>query len=166
MKKSAENAYGGDQGFEQPGFAKQESKIPVDVIEAYRSAYYLAGTGRNSITLCVDQYSEPLCRLFSATGHRCAAFITACNPGSVPQSPQKNRAACARLHERLSQNVSRPDDIIEGMGLDPSGDWPGEESFLALGIDLEVSCALGAEFQQNAILWTSADAIPRLILLG
>jgi hypothetical protein len=51
------------------------------------------------------------------------------------------------------------------MGFDPSGNWPAEKSFLALGLDLEVSRALGAEFQQNAVLWANADAIPRLILL-
>jgi hypothetical protein len=165
MKKSAETTHCGDQGFEQPGFRKQESKIPADVIDAYRSAHYHAGTGSNSMTLRVDQYSEPLWRLFSATRHGCAGFITACNPAGIRQRPQENRAACERLRERLNQYISRPDDIIEGIGLDPSGGWPGEESFLALGVDLEVSRALGAEFQQNAVLWADADAIPRLILL-
>ncbi|HET7060791.1 MAG TPA: DUF3293 domain-containing protein [Nitrosospira sp.] len=165
MKKSAETPHWGDQRFEQPGFEKQESKIPADVIDAYRSAHYQAGIGRNSVTLRVDHYSESLSRLFSASDHRGAAFITACNPGGVRQRPQENRAACERLRERLNQYVSGPDDIIEGMGLDPSGDWPGEESFLALGLDLEVSRTLGAEFQQNAVLWANADAIPRLILL-
>lgn len=34
--------------------------------------------------------------------------------------------------------------IIEGEGFDPSGKWPAEESFLALGLDLEASCVLAA----------------------
>lgn len=121
--------------------------------------------GRDRGFLRVDQRCQPLSRLFSASGRRCAAFITACNPLGVHQSLKQNRTANERLRERLNQYVSGPDDIIEGMGLDPSEDWPGEESFLVLGLDLEVSRALGAEFQQNALLWADADAIPSLILL-
>ncbi len=73
--------------------------------------------------------------------------------------------ACAALRDRLDSYVARPDQIIEGMGIDPSGKWPAEKSFLALGLDLETSRALGREFGQNAIVWAGADAIPRLILL-
>ncbi|SHL69343.1 Protein of unknown function [Nitrosospira sp. Nsp11] len=58
-----------------------------------------------------------------------------------------------------------PSRIIEGEGFDPCGKWPAEKSFLALGLDLKESSALGKEFGQNAIVWAGADAIPRLILL-
>jgi hypothetical protein len=113
----------------------------------------------------VDQHSEPLSQLFTTSGHQCAAFITACNPFGVRQSSKANRAACARLRERLAQYAPQPKRIIEGVGLDSAGDWPGEESFLVLGLDLETSRALGREFHQNAIVWVGNDAIPRLILL-
>lgn len=132
---------------------------------AYRSAYYRAGTGRDAITLRVDEYSEPLSRLFAASGHRCAAFITACNPYGAKESPEANMRACAALRDRLDRYVAQPDQIIEGMGIDPSEEWPAERSFLALGLDLETSRALGREFGQNAIVWAGADAIPKLILL-
>ena len=165
MKEPVEPSHPGDRDFEQAGFLEHESRIPARLINAYRSAHYRAGSGVDAMVLRVDQRCQPLSRLFSASGHRCAAFITACNPSGMRQGPQQNLAANKRLRERLNQYVSGPDDIIEGMGLDPSEDWPGEESFLVLGLDLEVSRTLGDEFQQNAILWVNADAIPRLVLL-
>jgi hypothetical protein len=113
----------------------------------------------------VDQYSEPLSQLFNASGHRCAAFLTACNPFGVRQDPESNRAACAALRNRLNEYISPSDRVIQGAGCDPSGGWPPEESFLVLGLDLEAARVLGREFRQNAILWASPDAIPRLILL-
>ncbi|WP_213539526.1 DUF3293 domain-containing protein [Nitrosospira sp. NRS527] len=147
-----------------------QSKITGDLVAAYRSAHYRVDqqvdhrTGPGAIILRVDQYSEPLSQLFSASGHRCTAFITACNPFGQIQSPETNREACAHLFGKLRSLVG-PGRIIEGEGFDPSGKWPAEKSFIALGLDLEASCALGKEFGQNAIVWAGADAVPRLILL-
>lgn len=146
-------------------FYLPRSDIPADLIAAYRSAHYRAGSGPDAITLHVDQHSEPLSQLLIASGHRCAAFITACNPFGVSQNPESNGAACARLRDRLNQCVSGSDQIIKGAGFDPSAAWPPEESFLVLGLDLETSCALGREFHQNAIVWAGEDAVPSLILL-
>jgi hypothetical protein len=55
--------------------------------------------------------------------------------------------------------------FVEGVGNDPSNIWPGERSFLVLGLVPEAAKSLGAQFGQNAIVWSGADAIPRLILL-
>jgi hypothetical protein len=143
-----------------------KSAIAEDLIMAYRSAHYRAGSGRDAITLRVDEPSEPLSRLFAVSGHRCAAFITACNPFGAQESLEANMRACAALRDRLDSYVARPDQIIEGMGIDPSGEWPAEKSFLVLGLDLDASCILGEEFGQNAIVWVEADAVPRLILLS
>jgi len=141
------------------------TRIPANVIDAYYLAHYQAESENGPIILRIGQHSEPLSQLFSKSGHRCAAFITACNPLGVRQGPEENRIACERLRERLNQYVASADDIIEGIGFDPSGDWPGEESFLVLGIDLEAARTLGGEFRQNALVWSDADTIPRLILL-
>ncbi len=143
----------------------RQTGIPDSLIAAYCSTHYQAGFGPYAIVLHVDQYSEPLSQFFGASGHRCAAFITACNPLGVRQNPELNRAASARLRNRLNRCVPRPDEIIEGIGFDPSGDWPGEESFLVPGLDIETSRKLGEEFHQNAIVWAGADAVPKLILL-
>jgi len=138
------------------------SEIPADIIASYRAADYQAGSGSAAIRLRIDQHSESLAQLLAASGQQCAVFITACNPGSQPQSPAANRAANAHLHEELSRHT---DQIIEGTGSDPSGTWPLEQSLLALGVELDVAEVLGRRFGQNAVVWAGADAIPRLILL-
>ena len=138
------------------------SEIPADIIASYRAADYQAGSGSAAIRLRIDQHSESLAQLLAASGQQCAVFITACNPGSQPQSPAANQAANAHLHEELSRHT---DQIIEGTGSDPSGTWPLEQSLLALGVELDVAEVLGRRFGQNAVVWAGADAIPRLILL-
>jgi hypothetical protein len=60
---------------------------------------------------------------------------------------------------------ARPEEIIDGESSDSIGTWPGEKSFLVLGLDLETAIRLGREFRQNALVWADEDAIPRLILL-
>ena len=145
-----------------------QAKISQDLIAAYRAAEYQvtvgAGLDSSALILRIDEYSEPLSRLFTVSGDRCAAFITACNPFSMLQSHEENLVACARLRVRL-ERLTRAGWIFEGEGYSSSGAWPAEKSFLALGLDLETSQALGREFGQNAIVWTDSDAIPRLILL-
>lgn len=147
-------------------------EISAELVAAYRSTEYhvrtAAGFGTSPVCpfiLRIDRYSAPLSQLFSASGHRCAAFITACNPFSLRRSPEANHAACARLRDALIRHMPHPEEIIEGEGSDPSGVWPGEKSFLALGLDLETSRELGRKFEQNAIVWAGPDAIPGLILL-
>lgn len=150
-----------------------QSEVSGDLIAAYRSTEYRieagAESGCGAITLRIDQHSEPLSRLFAASGHRCGAFITACNPFSVSQSHEENLAACACLRDKLERRLhscpGKAGQIIEGTGRDSTGAWSAEKSFFALGLDLETSQALGKEFGQNAIVWAGSDAIPRLVLL-
>ena len=55
--------------------------------------------------------------------------------------------------------------LIPGAGQHPSNDWPAEESFLVLGLDLEAATTLGVRYQQNAIVWNGPNGIAQLILL-
>ena len=155
------------------------SVIPAKLISAYLATDYcvtpVSSASRDgektasgldhAFVLHVDEYSEALSRLFVVSGCQCAAFITACNPWSMPHSLEENLAACARLRDELIRHSLQPEQIINGEGRDPTGAWPGEKSFLALGLDLETSMLLGREFGQNAVVWAGKDAIPRLILL-
>lgn len=141
------------------------AEIPDDLIYAYRSAHYRADGGHETMTLHVDQYSEPLARLLAVSGYRCAAFITACNPFGAAESHEVNMKACLHLRKSLDRYVADQRQIIEGEGIDPSGGWQAEKSFLVLGLDLETTKALGKEFGQNAVVWSDGEAIPRLVLL-
>ncbi len=41
----------------------------------------------------------------------------------------------------------------------------GEASFLILDIDKNTASDIGKQFEQNAIVWCTSDAVPELILL-
>ena len=138
------------------------SKINDDLIASYHSAIYHFGVEPSSIGLCIDQHSESLSRVISESGDRCAVFISAYNPGSLIQSSESNRVAHDRLHDDLRSHSNR---IIEGVASDPSGEWPPEKGFLAVGVDLATAQRLGDQYGQNAILWADEDAVPRLVLL-
>ena len=138
------------------------SDVPADQIEAYRKTKYRFGQGLDAVTLRIDEPSDALARLYVSSGHVSGVFITAYSPFSEPQSPEANEAAHARLGEELKV-LGLP--VIEGAGADPTGGWPEEKSYLVLGVDLDAAKALGLRYQQNAIVWVGADAVPKLIVL-
>lgn len=139
-----------------------QSEVSADRINAYRGTEYQVGRGHDAILLRVDTRSQPLLGLYASSGQRCAVFITAYNPFSQLHGAEANDAANARLRAELERQTNH---IIEGAGIDPSGAWPEEQSFLALGMGLEAAKTLGMQFGQNAIVWAGDDAIPRLIML-
>ncbi len=55
--------------------------------------------------------------------------------------------------------------VIPGYGRDPTGEWPPEDSVLALGFNLEDSMDFGRRFGQNAVVFIEVNKEPRLILL-
>lgn len=132
------------------------------LLEAYRATHYQVRHPSGSFTLHVDQPSAELAHLLRESGQACAAFLTACNPYSLPLGETENAAAQQRLVQELRQAGFDP---IPAIGLDPSGAWQGEESFLVLGLGLSEARAIGTRYAQNAIIWAAADAIPRLIML-
>lgn len=91
-----------------------------------------------------------------------SAFITACNPFSQDLNEAANierQAALALELKKLSLT------FVDGVGQHPSNQWPGEASFLVLGLTLEAAKKLGVHFEQNAIIWIGSNAIPQLVLL-
>lgn len=142
-----------------------QSQVSDQLIAAYRSANYRVESSCETFILRIDRYSEPLARLFVASGHHCGTFVTACNPWGMLQTFEANRAASVHLACRLGQLANGPGVVFEGAGYDLQGKWPEEKSFLVLGLDLDAARALGREFRQNAIVWVGPDAIPGLVLL-
>jgi hypothetical protein len=69
------------------------------------------------------------------------------NPLGKSQSIHENETANERLRTDLTAHSSH---VLEGAGIDPSGDWPEEKSFYALGIDLQTGRNLGQKYQQDA----------------
>lgn len=138
------------------------STLSEELVGKYLAAQYQVWIDTSVVTLQIGCQSAPLAALLQATGNRSAVYVTACNPASEVATSQENQSAMARLYERLACYSNH---IYRGTGIDPSGEWPAEESLLALGIDLSIAKEIGDEFGQNAIVWIDSAAIPHLVLL-
>ena len=139
-----------------------QTEILAEKIEAYKNTNYVVLADVGEFTLRVDQHSEALAYLFKSANKQNGTFITAYNPLGRACDSAENEKANHRLNEYLRSLGAQ---VIEGAGADPSGIWPPEPSFLALGIDLASAKRIGKLYKQDAIIWSDSDAIPRLILL-
>ncbi|AUT75721.1 DUF3293 domain-containing protein [Paraburkholderia hospita] len=136
------------------------SRIPSKTIQAYLETEYIA-SGDEGPTLRIGLANPELAALHKADGVNCSAFITACNPFSQNCSNGFNAAS----QEALACEIKRLDLIaIEGIGKHPSNRWPAESSYLVPGLSLEAAKALGAQYRQNAILWSADATTPQLVL--
>lgn len=139
----------------------EQSKLAPDLIGAYEVTNFHV-KAEPAFTLNVGKVSEELKALLKQNNVSNAAFITAWNPYSKSLSDEENQARNYQLKNELNIRSLK---FIDGFGQDPLGQWSGEDSFLVLGIDLEGSKKLGIQFEQNAIIWSDTDAVPKLILL-
>jgi S-adenosylmethionine synthetase len=152
----------GGAGFDPPGaFAGPPSAIAPGLIQSYRDTeYHAMAPGR--CTLRIDQACAELEDLHRREGVASSAFVTACNPRSTSLLADENAARQAELRSELVRRGLR---FLDGHGQDLSNRWPPEASCLVLGVDLATACELGRRWEQNAIVWSGPDAVPRLILL-
>lgn len=135
--------------------------LDFELIEAYSTTEYRVDSDP-PFALAVGVASSALKSLYSTRRADSAAFVTAYNPFSQQLSDQQNALRQEALEAELAK---RGLAFMSGVGQHPSGDWPGEPSFLVLGIALEAAKTLGRQFEQNAIIWRGPDAVPRLVLL-
>lgn len=143
------------------GFLFSDSVIDSATIQAYLETHYRVH-GVPPFVMQIGQVSRDLLSLYARHSVECAAFLTGCNPLSREVSEPENRERQKSLAAELTR---RSLTFVEGMGQHPSNHWPGEESFLVLGLDLEAAKTLGERFEQNAIVWCGADGVPQLIVL-
>ena len=108
----------------------------MNIIQAYRKALYTSNIG---ITLIVDAKSEKLDKLLSESDASSAIYITAWNPFSQMMNSDENQELNGLLKSDLLTLIDE-EKVIDGFGEDPSGKWPGEESFLALGLTKRRGC--------------------------
>jgi hypothetical protein len=137
------------------------TNIPSDLIEAYRTTHFTVLEPR-PLTLRVDHHSAELAELFKEMGVSSAGYLTAWNAYSAEASAADNEAAQLSLIRSLSLEGY---PTLKALGVDPAGEWPGEESVFVPGLGLERAKSLGVEFGQNAIVWAGSDAVPQLVLL-
>ncbi len=135
--------------------------IDPQTLRAYRETDYRVLTDTPFI-MHIDEICHSLAAVHAQYGVSCSTFITACNPFSQALDTQHNLCRQTGLGLIL-EDMGIP--WLHGLGIHPAGTWPGEDSFLALGVELAPACALGRRFEQNAIVWAGADTVPQLILL-
>ena len=140
---------------------KGKTVVTEALIQAYRETHFIAYQPKRLVLQVGSHYAE-LAQLHAQFGARSSAFITACNPFSQEVGAAINVERTIRLEADLRETRFK---YFEGVGEHPSGNWPGEVSFLVLGIPLEAARALGSRHEQNAVVWSDADAVPQLILL-
>jgi len=139
----------------------ERTALEPSLITAYQNTLYRVLEGGGCV-LRVGEPSPPLLALYRSHAVSCAAFITACNPLSQLLSDAENQQRQAELAAELAR---RSLTYLEGVGQSASGDWPGEPSFLVLGLALEAAKTMGRAYGQNAIVWCDAAARPELVLL-
>ena len=137
------------------------TNIPSDLIEAYRATHFTVLEPR-PLTLRVGHHSSELAELFKEMGVSSAGYLTSWNPYSAETSAADNEAAQLSLIRSLALEGY---PTLRALGVDPSGEWPGEQSVFVPGLEIERAKSFGNQFGQNAIVWIGDDAIPQLILL-
>ena len=138
------------------------TQIHPDKVRAFLATDYRLGHTSQDIVLTIGRRSERLAALFDAKGVDCGAFLTAYNPQSTIQPDAINDRAHAELAAKLQALGLQ---AIEGSGSEEGTDWPSEKSYFALGLALQPAKEIGTHFDQDAIVWVGADAVPQLILL-
>lgn len=138
------------------------SKIKKDKVLAYANTNYTVISDIETFVFKVGVQSNHLKNLLSSKQKNCSLFITGFNPYGKMQTNEENALSNQKLFADLKEKA---EVIYSGHGTDPSGEWPPEDSFLALGINLETSKKVGQKYRQDAIVWIGETVIPELILL-
>jgi hypothetical protein len=138
------------------------TSLDPTLVQAYRRTRYSAGLDGEAIVLRVDVPSPVMAAAIAAGGAPGAAFITAENPYSTQSAAHDNAASQALLKSELAALGAT---VFEGVGQGDDPTWPGEASYLAVGISRDQACLLGRKYQQNAIVWIGANGTPELVLL-
>lgn len=143
------------------GFLFSNTVIDPATIQAYLETDYRV-CGDMPFTLHIGQVNSYLIAAHMHNRVDCSAFLTACNPFSRVVDEDANH----QLQQQLTKELTKRGlTFLRGIGQHPSNNWPGEESFLVLGLNLEAAKTLGEHFEQNAIVWNGPDGSPQLVLL-
>jgi hypothetical protein len=140
----------------------EATSVPVALADAYRRTEFRVADRGWDFVLRIDQPSSVLASCHEAFGVTRSAYITAWNPRSEPAALEVNEFIQAKLEAELkAAGLS----FVRGVGVDPSGTWPGEPSVLVLGISAEEAVRLGSAYGQSAIVVAGRDAVARLVMV-
>ena len=138
---------------------ESQSTLEPELINAYNSTLFQIFLGDKIVTLKIGETCEPLQNLFQKHAVTSACFITSYNPFGRLLSMQENQARNDILETELRAKYP----ILEGIGVDPAGEWEGERSFLVLGVNLTEAEKLAELHQQNAVVFVGTNFVPTLV---
>lgn len=128
----------------------QIAGMDSELRSAYYNTTYVVHAPDGDINIRIGSLNELLDRLLQEHHSQSWAFITAWNPRSSQLSIDENDQRQHQLKKMLGEHNFI---TFAGHGVGDSGNWPPEESFLALGIDQETAIRIGRMFEQNAIVF-------------
>lgn len=138
-----------------------KSQLPAGLIEAYAQTEFRVHA-QPAFTLYIGQYCALLQQAMAQAQVNTCLFITACNPYSQSLNDNDNAQRTKQLETDLNR---RGLSYLTGVGQHASNEWPGEASFLVLGVSPDSAKELGYAYEQNAIVWSDAQAVAQLWLL-
>lgn len=127
------------------------SVLSQELIDAYLKTEYRVETAGGEQVLRVGESSPFLAGALRAHRAVDAAYITACNPYSHKTGAAANRRRMAQLHADIVGRWL----YCHGEGVDVSGVWGAEPSFLIFGINLADAAVLSGKYEQNAFVYAS-----------
>ena len=127
--------------------AEYSGILDEQLVQAYMNAEYRVL--KPQITIKIGQINAQLNELLMDNNAFYYAFITAENPFSNSFSDAENKDLMVQLKNDL-QNLNLI--YLDGIGIDPNGNWPGENSYLILDLHPSKATELGRKYQQNGIV--------------
>ena len=135
--------------------------VTPELIQAYRETVFELQQP-TPLALRIGEPADALRVVHAKFGVSESCFVTAYNPRSELLTDDENAARHRALCEEL--RASRRTFFV-GEGGHPTGSWPKERGVLVLGLTEDDARALGHRWDQNAVVWSGADAVPRLLVL-
>ena len=136
------------------------TRVAAELVVAYAATDYRVTGTEPAFVLRIGHHNVALAECHHRYGVASSAFITAWNPGSQPRPIAENETAQRRLRNELE---ARGLPVLAGEGIDIHGQWPAEPSLLVLGISAHEAHRLAVRYDQHAIVFAGADAVPTLI---
>ena len=124
------------------------SSLDESLLNAYKQTTYAVPSVK--INIRIGEKCPLLDQLLQKLERRSWCFVTAWNPQSKLLSDEENKTRNDKLKESLIQSGYI---YYDSLGIGDDGQWPPEESFLVIGIDLEDAKGLAKKWQQNAIVF-------------
>ncbi|MET1116894.1 MAG: DUF3293 domain-containing protein [Comamonas sp.] len=137
------------------------TKLDPALLRAYRETDYIVHAGPDFV-LHVDQTCAGLVAYYAVRGIDSGCVITAWNPYSQPLADSENQARQDTLEAQLRQAGRK---WIRATGAHPDNAWPPEIGCFVEGMGIDAAIEWGRAWEQNAVIWCGADAIPCLQLL-